>query len=74
MIVIDIKLVSARGREHDRMLGRVKLGNDGTGTKTRGNYTAVFFSRAKRRFKTKRILFYPRKAKSIWALLKEVFA
>ncbi len=68
MIRVTVELVSARGREHDRLLGRAEICNDGTGTPTLGHYDAKFYG-AKKLLETARFEGFKRGQHNVWVLL-----
>lgn len=70
MIVVEVKLVSAIHPGRDRLLGVLRLINDGTGGETKGNYDARFYGGGGGAGKVGRVLDYPRKAVSIWNLIR----
>lgn len=79
MIVVEVKLVSARGREHDRLLGSAIISNVGTtpdgkygdydvavGRKTDAADLRRVYSSPLRRG---RVLRHPRLAQNVWRLV-----
>lgn len=73
MVVVKIELWPLGDEDFKKSLGEVHIINDGTGTRTRGNYKVNFFNRAGRYFKSKKIENHPRQATSTWNLLAKVF-
>ena len=77
MIEIQIRMVPRGMREEERPIGRVFIVNDGTGTETKGNYNVAFSTilpdRRVRVWKSGKIKNHPRKAKSVWKLVKAAF-
>jgi len=72
MIVVAAKLFSSRGRHEDENLGKLTITNDGTGTRTRGNYDIVLYSRggkSSRKVREARIEDWPRNSKTAWDLV-----
>jgi len=70
MIVIKVELHSAiTGKV--TTLATAKICNDGTGTKTRGNYRGIFFGKDGRIMKDCAVLNWPRKARHVWKLVGE---
>ena len=65
MIRITIDLVSARTGETTR-IGCAVIRNDGTGTRTRGNYDVMFGSKRKSAWRTAHVVDYPRLSKNVW--------
>ena len=61
MILVKIELHPRGDASKAKELGRIKIGNTGTGTSTKGNYTAALFDKAKRRFRVVDITGFPRK-------------
>jgi hypothetical protein len=72
MIEIQINLIPF-GIGEPKSLGKIIIGNDGTGTENIGNYNIKFFDRANRQFKTTRLEKWPRMKKSIWQMIKKIF-
>lgn len=70
MIVVEVKLVSAIDESRSRHLGTIHIANDGTGSVTKGNYTASFLGANGGYGKVGRVENYPRKAVSIWNLIR----
>lgn len=84
MIVVEVKLVSARGREHDRLLGTAIISNVGTtpdgkygdydvavGRKPdAGDFRKVYSSPLRRA----RVLRHPRLAQNVWRLVLKAIA
>mgnify|MGYP001580238924 CR=1 FL=1 len=78
MLRVTIELVPFGIENQKRTLGTLIIANDGTGTPTRGNYEAHFYSRNNRRsHKVYTVHGFPRQTKSawnlIWRLLNERF-
>jgi len=77
MLEIQVKLVPHGRRDQEKSVGRVFIINDGTGTKTRGNYRVAFGTilpdKRVRVWKQGEIKNHPRKAKSVWKLIKKAF-
>lgn len=76
MIVVPIHLVSAISRDNDASLGRVEIGNDGTGTATRGSYDVRLYSAgaSPRLIRTARVEDWPRAQRPAWRLIAAAFA
>lgn len=70
MIRVTVELVSARGSQFNRELGRAIICNDGAGTETVGNYSAQFYGQSGGFGKQGRVENYPRKAVAIWNLVR----
>lgn len=70
MIIVDVRLASARGHEFDRHLGSLIICNDGTGSETIGHYTADFSGAKGGKAKSGRVENYPRKTVAIWNLVR----
>jgi len=70
VIVVTVDLVSARGPSRDRRLGTLNLTNDGTGSKTMGNYDAAFFGPSGGLGKRGHVAGHQREAVSIWNLVR----
>jgi hypothetical protein len=70
MIVVEVKLVSAISPDRSRPLGRLVLANDGTGSKTKGNYAAQFYGGKGGFGKAATVRDYPREAVAIWNLVR----
>ena len=68
MIRITVELVSARTGETTR-IASATIANEGTGTRTRGNYNADFLLKRRRVWRTSRIVDYPRQSKNVWYLI-----
>lgn len=79
MIVVEVKLVSARGRQYDKLLGTAVISNVGTtedgrhadydvrvGRKTDARSTALVYSRPLRMGMVHR---HPRLAQNVWRLV-----
>ena len=73
MIRITIELFPHGLAKNKKILGYVDIINDGTGTKTIGNYSVTAISGNGKVFRKRRIEGYCRKAESIWKLMKMVF-
>lgn len=84
MIVVEVKLVSARGREHDKLLGSAIISNVGTtpdgkygdydvavGRKTDAADLRKVYSSPLRRA---RVLRHPRLAQNVWRLVLKAIA
>lgn len=71
MIQVTVELISAvTGRK--TLLGVAMIANTGEGTKTRGNYTAVFALKKKVNWRSATVENYPRQAKNAWYLLRDL--
>lgn len=70
MIVVEVKLVSAIDESRSRTLGKMMIANDGTGSKTKGNYNATVVGPNGGYGKGGRVLNYPREAVAIWNLIR----
>lgn len=70
MIKVTVELVSAIDPSRSRLLGTAIIANDGAGSVTRGNYNAQFYGGTGGSGKQGRVENYPRKAVSIWNLLR----
>ncbi len=73
MVRITIEIVPYGSLENKRILGSVDIINDGTGTKTIGNYSVTAINGNGKVFRKCKIEGYRRKADSIWKLMKMVF-
>lgn len=73
MIRIRIELVPHGNDKIIREIGRMEIVNDGTGDNRIGNYDIRLFRRGSKTTiqNTGKIYSYPRKAYSIWVLLKK---
>lgn len=84
MIVVEVKLVSARGREHDRLLGTAIISNVGTtadgkygdydvrvGRKPDAADLAKVYAKPLR---TGKVLRHPRLAQNVWRLVLKAIA
>lgn len=70
MIVVTADLKSAISPSRDENLCRVEIGNDGTGTDSRGNYTVRLYARGNGRLiRTARIENWPRNDRPAWRLI-----
>jgi hypothetical protein len=69
VILVKIELHSAVTHRVTE-LGRVKISNDGTGHENCGNYNVELIDKNGRTFARKRVTRFPRRTKSIWALLR----
>ena len=74
MIIVEIRMVSARGRKYDRMLGKGVITNDGTGSKTTGNYKGIFKRVPGGKEYTGGVSGFKRKKLGVWHLLMSVLA
>lgn len=71
MIIIKVELHSARTGKVTE-IASAKIVNDGTGTKTRGNYKAWFWGAKKRQMRSEvEVTNWPRNAKHVWTLVAE---
>jgi hypothetical protein len=70
MIKITVELISAISSSRNKLLGTAIICNDGSGTETKGNYTALFRGALGGNGKSGVIKDYPRKAVSIWNLIR----
>lgn len=73
MIVITIELWKKGSRLNKVPRGKIIIVNDGTGSKTKGNYDVHFYDRNGRGFRSERLENWPRNAKSIWKMLNKIF-
>lgn len=76
MIILEAQLIPFGNVNAPRTrLCRVEISNDGSGTRTRGNYEAKLFSKGKspRLLKVVRVENWPRKSKPAWQLIAKVF-
>ena len=76
MIIVDLKLWPLGFADEETLLGFIKIWNDGTGSKTKGNYCYTLVK--KNKIKTEgRITSFPRKRKDafnlLWLVLKDVY-
>lgn len=71
MVRVTVELVP-RGRGEPRHLGTAEIYNDGSGSRTRGNYKYRLFSKSKRVWKTGGIEGFPRTQRLGWDLLFRV--
>jgi hypothetical protein len=73
MIVVPMELKSAISASRSRSLGRLEIGNDGTGTATRGNYEVRLYSSGDRPrlIRTARVENFPRQAVPAWRLIQK---
>lgn len=70
MIQVDITIIP-HGTGKPKRRGRLKIGNDSTGTKYRGNYNvALFGARGNKPLRTGRIIGFHRRSEDVWELLK----
>lgn len=72
MIVVDVELNPGglRGRGAGENLCTVHVVNDGTGTRSRGNYDVRLYARGNGRLvRTARVENWPRNAKPAWRLI-----
>ncbi len=74
MLVISIDLWKYGCEDLKKNLGTLRIINEGTGTHTRGDYRAEFIDKNGRKFKTTTLKDWPRKARSVWQLLKAVLS
>lgn len=70
MIVVEARLLSAVDSSRDRMLCRVEIANDGTGTATRANYDVRLYGSHGRRIRTARVDDYARGRWPAWCLVQ----
>lgn len=72
MISADVKLESAISPDRDALLCRVEIVNDGSGTRTRGNYDVRLYPRggSNRPIRTARVENWPRQARPPWRLFQ----
>lgn len=68
MIRVTVELISARGREHDKILGRAFISNVG-GTKTKGKYRYEIFGKNDKKLHEGGISDVPRKVFLAWDTL-----
>ena len=68
MIKVTVELISAIDG-HTEILGTATIANDGRGTKTRGNYNAVFASKRKLVWRLVGVNDFPRERLNAWDLL-----
>lgn len=84
MIVVEVKLVSARGREHDKLLGTTVIANVGTTEDGRHADYDVRVGRKvdaadhgkvyRRPLRTARVYRHPRLAQNVWRLVLKSLA
>ena len=72
MIKVQMNLISAVSRSRDAVLVTIEIYNDGTGSKTRGNYDFVIRGKRGQVMKEGRVENWPRVAKTPCALLQKV--
>lgn len=76
MIVVEAQLIPHNNKSAPRTnLCRVEIANDGSGTRTFGNYEVRLYSKgdSPRLLKTVRIVNWPRQRKPAWRLISEAF-
>lgn len=72
MIIVKVELHSAVTREV-KQLAEMRITNDGTGTKSRGNYWGnVFFKSKAAKPKEGFVRDYPRLTKHVWNLVAQM--
>lgn len=69
MIRLTLELLPLGDERHKRHLGTIHLINDGTGTRTCGNYTVRLLSRHGGLIRRARVEGHPRLAVSVWKLV-----
>jgi len=74
VIIIEVRMVSARGRKYDRMLGKGVIENDGTGTVTTGNYKGMFKRIPGGKEYVGGLTGFKRKKYGVWHLIMAVLA
>jgi hypothetical protein len=74
VIVVSVELKSAIHPSRDTMLGRVEIVNDGTGSRTVGNYDVRVYDRSGRLTKTTRVENWRRLDKSALRLIAKAIA
>jgi hypothetical protein len=74
MIVVNVELKSAIHPSRDTMLGRVEIANDGTGSRTVGNYDVRVYDRRGRLTKKTRVENWRRLDKSALRLIAKCIA
>jgi hypothetical protein len=72
MIRVTVELVPHGREEHKRVLGRMVIANDGSGSPTAGNYEAAATGKAPRVWKNATVRGFPRKRLLAWDLLYRV--
>jgi hypothetical protein len=72
MIVITIELVPRGFAKNAQRKGRMIIANDGTGTKTTGNYTVITENAIGSVVFQGRVRGFPRTKHGVWRLLKTV--
>ena len=70
MIEVVATLYPRGDRTKPREIGRATLANDGSGTASRGNYSATFGHKG-RLWKTSEVKGFHRQSKNVWHLLYE---
>ena len=70
MIEVTVTLYPQGRRDQPRELGRAQISNDGSGTKSRGNYNAYFTHEGKR-WKESQVQGFHRQSRNAWYLLFE---
>lgn len=69
MIKIILEMWPYGFKDAKRKICEGIIGNDGTGTKTKGNYNVKLLDRANNMMKEGRVENYPRKEKHVWYLV-----
>jgi hypothetical protein len=68
MIKVTVELISSHTGQ-TTLLGSALIANTGEGTRTRGDYTAVFGLKRKMDWRTSTTTNYPRSRLNVWYLL-----
>lgn len=71
MIRITVEMVPG-GVGEPVLLGRAIIANDGTGTKTRGNYRGTFWRKQRAPWRCTSVKNFPRQRDSVWHLLHQL--
>ena len=69
MIRITVELVPFGIEERKRIIGTAKIYNDGTGSKTVGNYQTEF--NLKKKWRTGTVKGFKRQQDNVWKLIRE---
>ena len=74
MIVVKVELWPYGFEERKKLLCQATIANDGTGTKTRGNYRVKLSGQkrnAKKTWRTAEVKEYARKSYNVWYLVRK---
>lgn len=71
MIQITVELVPG-GVGEPVLIGRAIIANDGSGTRTRGNYRGTFWRKQRYPWRCSRVENFPRQRLSVWHLLSQL--